>query len=489
MDPEGLNTAKAYFDVAPNKPDVDHLDAVTVREMVQSGQLSPYTEKAIDEKIGQEQPGVVSFGEIAPFLRGGEQGVLSESETELVRQSIEHSLVVKEEVVEEVEVEQVEVVEEIEVEQVKVVEEIEAEAEAEVEAEQVKAEEVEQEPTPVETPRPVFDAPLTDRPMDLGEHSVQPKAPVMMSRAARDLEDENHDNVLHDVWSKVPEEEALNQLRTAFNRHANNDSDGSDGSDVKRVPWSKLDDLVRDFGQSVSPAYVTPDNVLVAVNTLPVQSPSAEKERLDFEDCVNVVTKLPSNNLNNAKAFFEQVPNKPDADHLSRQQVQDVIDLGYLQPLSVEIIEKRVDRKQDGRVTFGELVPLVRMGPDCELADDEATTLRNELLAEPGPSIHKRFDDIPSKTKVLSGLRASFNKRAQAPTSEEIVARGVDPESLAGQRAAVAQSTVAWEDLAPIAREVLTDAGLSPVEVEKAVRQLPQEAPSDEQKWVDFERW
>ena len=446
--PEGLNAAKAYFDVASNKPDADHLDAASVRAMVQSGQLSPYTEKAIEDVIEQEQPGVVSFGEIAPFLRGGEQGVLSESETELVRQSLE-PMPRKSEVEEDTASSVVYAAVDVRDEKV------------EEEAEKV---EEEAQPEPAETPRPVFDAPLTDRPVDLGEHTVQPKAPVMMSRAARELDDEDHTSILHDTWSKVPEEETLDQLRKAFNRHADN----SDGSEVSRVPWSKLDDLVRDFGFSVGPAYVAPDDVLAAANTLSMQPPSTDKERVDFEGCVAALTKLPPANLNDTKAFFEQVPNKPDADHLSRQQVQDVVALGCLQPLSVEIIEKRVGRKQEGRVTFGELVPLVRMGPDCELADDEATTLRKEIL-HPTDFVDAPFSELVSDVPtavLLDELHKAFR-------SADVEEAGVIP----------------WDSLKVVARNVGKQTKIDGRAVRNALARFPTKPPSAAESELEFEEW
>ncbi len=204
---------------------------------------------------------------------------------------------------------------------------------------------------------------------------------------------------------------------------------------------------------------------------------------------VGILTSLPSENVNNVKQTFDNIPRKPDRFWIPASRVETIVDSGKLSIKGVYIVKKAIDRKKTGRVTFGELTTLLRKGTAGLLPSKDADTLTEQLLVDPGPPLHERFESIPSKARVLSGLRTSFNKRSLVPGPEEIAASGIDPSSPAGQRDAAAQATVGWNELAPIAREVLTDARLSPAEVEKAVRQLPSDAPTDAQKRVDFEEW
>ncbi len=183
-----------------------------------------------------------------------------------------------------------------------------------------------------------------------------------------------------------------------------------------------------------------------------------------------------------------------------------VVESGVLSSKGAHIVKKQTDRHKTGRVSFGELASLLRKGTTGLLPSRDADALSKALLVDPGPTVQEQFDHLSShqqQPRILTGLRSAFNKHASTPlahqsespadatteTDGEVDVSSADPTSLTARRLAAEQATVAWTDLAPIATEVLTSAGLDPVDVEKAVKQLPHTAPTDEQQTLDFEQW
>ena len=85
-----MNETKAAFDKIPRHGQVDEngLDAVKVLAVLDSNDISPSAVVTVKKQIDQDGTRKATFGELAPLIRGGTQGLLSEKDASALKSGL-----------------------------------------------------------------------------------------------------------------------------------------------------------------------------------------------------------------------------------------------------------------------------------------------------------------------------------------------------------------------------------------------------------------
>ena len=180
-----------------------------------------------------------------------------------------------------------------------------------------------------------------------------------------------------------------------------------------------------------------------------------------------LLTAIQSDQMNEAKAFFEDIPNKSDGNHVPTSSILSAIEGENLSSSSAAAIKKHVDQSGDGKVTFGELAFLIREGDHGLLPTEDRDALRKGLMATPpAAGLRGRFADLPDPD-VLDAIFMAFQKHDRG-------GMGVVP----------------WKDAQAVARSMLEElCVVEQSEIDVLVAELPQKAPNTSYGKLDFQEW
>ena len=205
------------------------------------------------------------------------------------------------------------------------------------------------------------------------------------------------------------------------------------------------------------------------------------------------MTALQTDDLNNAKVFYEEIP-ALDGDELDVQVLEGILTGGNLSPDTYEVVRSCVAKAQDGKVSFGDVMPLIREGKRGSMSPAEMAAIRSSL-SEPVVSVESYLEEEeePSAKAPLQMSRAP-PLVAEAVTVADVLQSVPQTQLLDSLREAYnkragSDARVTWADLSAIATDLGDKEHVSSDDMAMAVENIAPSPPSEEKSTLDFEDW